>query len=123
MKIGNVKVVIDVIEKYKNIIIFYYICFDGDCLGLQVGLVELIKINYFEKKVYIVGDNVGVFDFMNYKYDLIEIIDFIDFFGIVVDVFSLNRIECVELLLDKKFIVVLRIDYYFNDSDIEYKYL
>lgn len=60
---------------------------------------------------------------MNYKYDLIEIIDFIDFFGIVVDVFSLNRIECVELLLDKKFIVVLRIDYYFNDSDIEYKYL
>ncbi|TKA59009.1 hypothetical protein MBOVa_4140 [Mycoplasmopsis bovis 8790] len=123
MEIGNAKVAIDAIEKYKNIIIFHHIRPDGDCLGSQAGLAELIRTNYPEKNVYTVGDNVGVFDFMNYKYDPIEKIDFSDSLGIVVDASSSNRIECAELLLNKKFTAALRIDHHPNDSDIEYKYI
>ncbi|MFZ8223649.1 DHH family phosphoesterase [Mycoplasmopsis bovis] len=123
MKIGNAKVAIDAIEKYKNIIIFHHIRPDGDCLGSQAGLAELIRTNYPEKNVYTVGDNVGVFDFMNYKYDQIEKIDFSDSLGIVVDASSSNRIECAELLLNKKITAALRIDHHPNDSDIEYQYI
>ncbi|UOE63786.1 bifunctional oligoribonuclease/PAP phosphatase NrnA [Mycoplasmopsis bovis] len=123
MEIGNAKVAIEAIEKYKNIIIFHHIRPDGDCLGSQAGLAELIRTNYPEKNVYTVGDNVGVFDFMNYKYDPIEKIDFSDSLGIVVDASSSNRIECAELLLNKKFTAALRIDHHPNDSDIEYQYI
>lgn len=33
MEIGLFNNVKNLIEKYDLIIIFYYICFDGDCLG------------------------------------------------------------------------------------------
>ncbi|MBZ4212428.1 bifunctional oligoribonuclease/PAP phosphatase NrnA [Mycoplasma sp. U97] len=123
MKIGNAKVAIEAIEKYKNIIIFHHIRPDGDCLGCQAGLAELIRDNYPNKRVYKVGDNVGVFDFMEYDFDDISSIDFSNSLGIVCDASSSDRIECSQLLLDKKFTETLRIDHHPNGSDIEYDYL
>ncbi|EIE40491.1 nrnA-like DHH family phosphoesterase [Mycoplasmopsis canis UF31] len=122
MKIGNSKVAIDAIEKYENIIIFHHIRPDGDCLGSQAGLAELIKTNYPNKKVYTVGNNQKTFDFMNYHYDEIDTIDFNNSLAIVVDASSGDRIECAELLYEKKTTAKLRIDHHPNGADIDYEY-
>lgn len=123
MKIGNPSVAINAIEKYENIIIFHHIRPDGDCLGCQAGLAELIRTNYPNKKVFTVGDNVHTFDWMNYKFDPIEKVDFRNSLGVVCDASSSDRIECAELLIEKKFTATLRIDHHPNGSDIEYDYL
>ncbi|WP_406614400.1 bifunctional oligoribonuclease/PAP phosphatase NrnA [Mycoplasma corogypsi] len=122
MKIGNSKVAIDAIEKYDSIIVFHHIRPDGDCLGSQAGLVELIKTNYPNKKVYAVGDNANVFNFMNYEFTKIEDIDFNNSLAVVVDASSGDRIECAELLYDKKTTARLRIDHHPNSADIDYEY-
>ncbi|WP_027121371.1 DHH family phosphoesterase [Mycoplasma leonicaptivi] len=122
MIIGNSKVAIDAIKKYKNIVIFHHIRPDGDCLGSQFGLAELIKTNFPDKKVYTVGDNKNTFDFMNYQFNKIDEIDFNDSLAIVVDASSGDRIECAELLYQKKTTARLRIDHHPNDADIEYEY-
>ncbi|WP_117275085.1 DHH family phosphoesterase [Mycoplasmopsis edwardii] len=122
MQIGNSKVAIEAIEKYDNIIIFHHIRPDGDCLGSQAGLAELIKTNYPNKKVYTVGNNQHTFDFMNYHYDDIDTIDFNNSLAIVVDASSGDRIECSELLYEKRTTARLRIDHHPNGADIDYEY-
>ncbi|UUM19284.1 bifunctional oligoribonuclease/PAP phosphatase NrnA [Mycoplasma sp. 1018B] len=123
MIIGSSKIAIDAIEKYDNIIIFHHIRPDGDCLGSQAGLAELIRLNFPNKKVFTPGNNANVFNFMNYEYDEIETIDFNNSLGIVVDASSSDRIETAQLLLEKKTTATLRIDHHPNGSDIEYDYL
>ncbi|WP_029512795.1 DHH family phosphoesterase [Mycoplasmopsis iners] len=123
MQIGSSKIAIEAIEKYDNIIIFHHIRPDGDCLGSQAGLAELIRQNFPNKKVYTPGDNAHVFDFMNYHFDKIEDIDFTNSLGIVVDASSSDRIECAQLLLEKRMTATLRVDHHPNDSDIKYDYL
>ncbi|MBU4692809.1 bifunctional oligoribonuclease/PAP phosphatase NrnA [Mycoplasma sp. CSL7491-lung] len=122
MKIGNSQVAIDAIKKYKNIVIFHHIRPDGDCLGSQHGLAELIKTNFPDKNVYTIGNNYGIFEFMDYKFTPIDQIDFNDSLSIVVDASSGDRIECSELLYEKKTTARLRIDHHPNDADIEYEY-
>lgn len=123
MIIGNAQVAIDAIKKYDNIVIFHHIRPDGDCLGSQAGLAELIKTNFPDKKVFKVGDAQGSFPFMNFEFDKIENVDFTNSLGIVVDASSGDRIECAELLYENKTTAKLRIDHHPNDSDIKYDYL
>ncbi|VEU76466.1 DHH family phosphoesterase [Mycoplasmopsis columboralis] len=123
MLIGNSKVAKDAIEKYDSIVIFHHIRPDGDCLGSQHGLAELIKTNYPNKKVYCVGDNVGVLDFMSYNFTNEEDIDYNNSLAIVVDASSGDRIEKAHLLYENRTTAKLRIDHHPNDSDIKYDYL
>ncbi|MCS4537017.1 bifunctional oligoribonuclease/PAP phosphatase NrnA [Mycoplasma sp. CSL7475-4] len=125
MKIGNTQVAIDAIKnpKYKNIVIFHHTRPDGDCLGSQHGLAQMIRDNFPDKKVYTPGDNVGTYDFMDYKFDPLETIDFSDSLAIVVDASSSDRIVHGDLLLGDKFSAKLRIDHHPNGSDVEYDYL
>lgn len=122
MKIGNSKVALEAIKKYKNIIIFHHIRPDGDCLGSQAGLAEFIRLNYPSKHVYTPGDNKHNFDFMNYHYDAIEDINFENSLGIIVDASSTDRIQNSEILLEKRCTATLRIDHHPNGSDIKYDY-
>ncbi|WP_029608408.1 DHH family phosphoesterase [Mycoplasma simbae] len=122
MKIGSTQVAIDAIKKYKNIVIFHHTRPDGDCLGSQHGLAQMIRDNFPDKNVYTIGDNVGTYDFMNYHFDPVETIDFNDSLGVVVDASSSDRIVYGELLLGDKFTAKLRIDHHPNGSDIEYDY-
>ncbi|VEU62698.1 DHH family phosphoesterase [Mycoplasmopsis bovirhinis] len=122
MQIGNSQVAINAIEKYENIIIFHHIRPDGDCLGSQAGLAELIKTNYPNKNVYTIGDNKDNFHFMNYHFDKLEDLNFDNSLAIVVDASSGDRIEHAELLYQKKTTARLRIDHHPNEADIDYEY-
>ena len=53
------------IEKYDTIIIHRHKNPDGDAVGSQVGLKNIIKDNYPEKKVLCVGDKAGRFGFID----------------------------------------------------------
>lgn len=53
------------IEQHNRIIIHRHTKPDGDAIGSQVGLKHIIKENYPEKEVYIVGDPAGNYSFMN----------------------------------------------------------
>ena len=50
------KKVIEAIEKYDKIIIHRHSNPDGDAIGSQVGLKNILKENYPEKEIYAVGD-------------------------------------------------------------------
>lgn len=125
MKIGSTQVAIDnAIKKHKNIVIFHHTRPDGDCLGSQHGLAQMIKDNFPEKNVYTVGDIIAVLNLWTIiLIHGIESIDFTDSLGIMVDGSSSDRIVHGDLLLSDKFSAKLRIDHHPNGSDIEYDYL
>ena len=53
------------IEKYETVIIHRHKNPDGDALGSQIGLGLIIKENYPEKRVLLVGDGAGRYAFMD----------------------------------------------------------
>jgi phosphoesterase RecJ-like protein len=58
------KSVLEQIKKYNTIIIHRHTNPDGDALGSQIGLREIIKHNFPTKTVYTVGDGSKRFGFM-----------------------------------------------------------
>ena len=56
--------ILQVIEEFDRIIIHRHNRPDGDAMGSQIGLRELLRRNYPEKEVYAVGDDAGFFGFM-----------------------------------------------------------
>ena len=56
--------VIEEIRHFDTIILHRHAHPDGDALGSQIGLRELIRDNFPGKKVYIVGDPAGRYSFM-----------------------------------------------------------
>ena len=57
--------VLQEIKKYSTIIIHRHSSPDGDALGSQIGLKHIIKDNFPEKSVYIVGDDAKRYAFMD----------------------------------------------------------
>ncbi|VEU79065.1 Bifunctional oligoribonuclease and PAP phosphatase nrnA [Metamycoplasma arthritidis] len=120
------KTALEAIEKHDNIFIFHHIRPDGDCLGSQFGLRELIRENYPQKNVFVLGDANGNFPFMTWDFDQFETIDkkyFENSLGVVVDANSSNRIQYAEYILNKSFTKMLRIDHHPVDPDINYDYV
>lgn len=56
--------VLEELKKYNRIIIHRHGRPDGDALGSQIGLKEIIKENFPDKKVYVVGDMTERYAFM-----------------------------------------------------------
>ena len=56
--------VLEKIKKYDRIIIHRHTNPDGDALGAQIGLREIIRENFPEKEVYMVGDEAHRYAFM-----------------------------------------------------------
>lgn len=56
--------VLEKIKKYDRIIIHRHTNPDGDALGAQIGLREIIRVNFPEKEVYMVGDEAHRYAFM-----------------------------------------------------------
>ena len=56
--------VLDAINRYDTIIIHRHSKPDGDAIGSQIGLKHIIKENFPNKKVYVVGDVTERYSFM-----------------------------------------------------------
>lgn len=118
MEIGSKDEIISAIEKHDSIVVFHHIRPDGDCLGSQFGLANLIKLNLENKKVYVVGDSKNSFDFLNLQHDDISNVDFQNALAIIVDANFKERIEFAHLLEQIPFKKILRIDHHPNDDDL-----
>ena len=57
--------ILEEIKKYEKIIIHRHSNPDGDALGSQIGLCELIRATFPEKTVYKVGDGARRYSFMD----------------------------------------------------------
>lgn len=56
---------LELLKKYDTVIIHRHTNPDGDAMGSQIGLKNLLLDNFPEKKVYAVGDGAGRFSFMD----------------------------------------------------------
>lgn len=56
---------LELLKKYDTVIIHRHTNPDGDAMGSQIGLKNLLHENFPEKKVYAVGDGAGRFSFMD----------------------------------------------------------
>lgn len=57
--------IIQEIRNYNRIIIHRHNKPDGDALGSQIGLKHILKANFPEKEIYVVGDDAGHYSFMD----------------------------------------------------------
>lgn len=115
----NLKKIEDIIRNYKSIVIFHHINPDGDCLGSQFGLKELIIDNFPGIDVYAIGNSKNVLSFMNFKHDDIPNDTILDeSLGIIVDANFSNRIQNSEIIIDKKIKNILRIDHHIGGDDL-----
>ncbi|UWD34191.1 DHH family phosphoesterase [Mesomycoplasma molare] len=125
MKKGTYKIILEAIKQHDNIFIFHHIRPDGDCLGSQFGLKELIQENFPDKKVFCIGDSKGILSFLEFNHfneEQLKDKDFNNSLGIVVDASSSDRLEKKEIILSNKITHMARIDHHPNGADIEYKY-
>ncbi|QGZ97330.1 DHH family phosphoesterase [Mycoplasma sp. NEAQ87857] len=119
MQIGNLELVTKELIKYDSIVIFHHIRPDGDCLGSQFGLKELLETNFPNKKVYAIGDSKGSFSFLNLQMDTVPSDEVLaKSLGVVVDANFKERIEFKEVLDKNLFDQVIRIDHHPNDDDL-----
>lgn len=108
------KEIIKVIEQFDTIIIHRHARPDMDAIGSQVGLSLLIKENYPNKKVYVVGD----LNNMSYKAKMDDITDdtYKDALAIITDVAVDYMISDDRYQLAKKRIII---DHHTNDTNVE----
>lgn len=95
--------IIQQIERYDSIVLFGHIHPDGDCYGAQIGLKQLIKERYPNKKVFAVG--TGLPDFFEFISPMDEVSDDVikDSLAIILDGNDLTRSEDKRIYLAKAF--------------------
>ncbi|MGL4948928.1 MAG: DHH family phosphoesterase [Anaeroplasmataceae bacterium] len=111
---------INEINKADTIIILGHERPDGDCIGSQLGLKDIIKTSFKNKKVYAVGDNSEYTSFLGYL-DIVDDEIFKKSLVIVVDTANVDRVG------DKRFALAtntIKIDHHvivdsFADLNIE----
>ncbi|MGX9340500.1 DHH family phosphoesterase [Mycoplasma sp. 4044] len=106
------------IKKAENVVIFHHIRPDGDCLGSQFGFKELIKTNFPNKNVYTIGDSKGLFSYLDFEFDNLELKKLPNSLAIIVDANFKERIECRQFLDENVFDEVIRVDHHPNDDDL-----
>lgn len=118
-KLAIFKKIEERIKAHKNIVIYHHIRPDGDCLGSQFGMKNLIKVNFPGKTVYTIGDSKGIYSFLEFKMDKLPLKKLDDSLAIIVDANFKERLECREYLDNNCFDEVIRIDHHPNDDDLD----
>lgn len=103
------------IEEYNTIIIHRHAFPDGDAVGSQLGLASLIKDNYPQKTVYVVGDEATRLPFMNAVMDDVANECYKNALAVILDCGS-SHLICDERY--KTAAKTLRIDHHIYCEDI-----
>jgi len=103
------------IESFQTIIIHRHLRPDLDAIGSQMGLYHLIKTNYPEKEVYVVGDSNKFL----YKTQMEDVPDYVfkNALSIILDT------AVSELVSDNRYVnskSILIIDHHQNESNIDF---
>lgn len=85
--------IIKLIEDNDTIVIFGHSFPDGDCYGSQIGLREVIKLNFPNKKVYAVGSGFRRFHSHIAEMDIVDDDVIKNALAIIVDGNDLSRME------------------------------
>lgn len=101
---NNERQLLDIIKKYDSIVVFGHILPDPDAYGCQVALKEIIKENFPNKKVYIVGSGVQTLLPLLGPMDQIDDEVYKNSLAILVDGSALCRAEDKKIYLCKYFI-------------------
>jgi phosphoesterase RecJ-like protein len=114
------KLILDKIKEYDTIIIHRHFLPDGDCFGSTLGLRDIIRQSFPEKKVYSVGtDTVDYLEFVG-KEDSIPDSTYENALVIVVDTSTSKRINGDSYKLGKE---IIKIDHHLETDpygDINY---
>ncbi|MCI8283047.1 DHH family phosphoesterase [Mesomycoplasma hyopneumoniae] len=115
MKRKKYEKIIQNIENHDNIFIFHHIRPDGDCLGAQQGFGYAIAKRFPKKKVFFIGDNENIFNFLNFHFDnenLIQDEFFQNSLAITVDTADIKRIKKLDFFLNSNFKTRIKIDHH-----------
>ena len=104
------------ISQYQTIIIFGHINPDGDCYGSQVGLKEILKSLFPNKKIYAVGSGVKALYPVFGELDNITVDDFKGALGIMVDLNERARVEDERVYYCEDFMII---DHHYPSGDYE----
>lgn len=105
----------DTIESFDSIVIFRHQRPDLDALGSQIGLSEALKLNYPNKKIYMVGDS-------SKRYDFIGSMDNVEDGVIKNSLVIICDVACKALVSDERYNLgskIVVIDHHKNECDIE----
>ncbi len=97
------------IKRYKDIVIVRHIGADPDALGSQFALKELIKLNFNDKNVYVLGNATSRFKYMG-SLDKDESLDYSKCLLIVLDTPDVKRIDINADI--SKFASIVKIDHH-----------
>ena len=95
-----------IIEANDSIVIFGHIFPDGDCYGSQIGLRELLRLNYPNKKVYAVGSGLRRFFGLMGEMDKVSDDVIKNSLAILVDGNDCSRMEDARVSTAKEFIKI-----------------
>ena len=95
-----------IIEENDSIVIFGHIYPDGDCYGSQIGLRELLRLNYPKKQVYAVGSGLQRFFKLMGKMDLVSDETISNSLAILLDGNDVSRMEDQRVSKAKAFIKI-----------------
>lgn len=94
------------IEKYETITIYGHVFPDGDCYGSQIGLKELLCLNYPNKKIYALGSGFKKMLSLVGKMDTVDDEIIKSSLAIVLDSSTFERVEDRRFLSAKEIIFI-----------------
>ena len=107
MNYEKMKAILEKIKEYDSIMIFRHFRPDGDCKGASMGLRDILKLSFPEKKIYLINDDHS--DFLEFMgQEDAEVADEIyqQSLGIVVDTATMDRIHNKKFALCKELVKI-----------------
>ena len=114
MNYEKMKVILDKIKEYDSIMLFRHFRPDGDCKGSTMGLRDILRLTFPEKKIYLINDDHSDFlEFMGQEDEDVADEVYAASLGIVLDTATAERIHNKKFTLCKE---LIKIDHHIENA-------
>lgn len=122
MSYDKMKVILDKIKEYDSIMLFRHFRPDGDCKGATMGLRDILRLSFPEKKIYLINDDHSDFlEFMGAEDEDVADEIYEKSLGIALDTATADRIHNKKYTLCKE---LIKIDHHIEkDSYGDYSWV